>query len=242
LHGSTVATNAILEGKGATTGLLTTAGFQYALEIGRHDILRRANLYAWIKPARPVPPRRIRKAKKRLLPDGTIDTPLDAATCRDVARQLCNMGVETIAIVFLHTYTNPVHKQQATASVQAMCPQIQIFLSSYALPVFLEYERTMATVLNASLQPLVSRYISRLATSLHTHGLQAPLLIIQSDGGIWGPQTAAQQPAHLALWGPAAGTIGASSIGRLAATLRPFRSTWGAPAPMFASSGRVVRP
>src|SRR5262245_33350444 len=153
-HGSTVATNAILEGKGATTGLLTTAGFRYVLEIGRHDVPRRANLYAWVKPPRPVPPRRILEVTERVLLDGVIDTPLDTAECRAVAQQLCDLRVEAIAIVFLHAYANPTHEQQAAAIVQAACPQVPISLSSDVLPVFREYERAMATVLNASLQPL----------------------------------------------------------------------------------------
>lgn len=108
-HGSTIATNAILEGKGATIGMLTTAGFQSVLEIGRHDVPRHANLYAWIKPQRPVPPRRILEVKERLLLDGTVETPLDEASCRDVAYQLQTMGVEAVAIVFLHAYANPAH-------------------------------------------------------------------------------------------------------------------------------------
>jgi N-methylhydantoinase A len=215
-HGSTVATNAILEGKGAKTGMITTAGFRYVLEIGRHDIPRRANLYAWVKPPRPVPPRRILEVKERVLLDGTIDTPLDLAMCHDVARQLRAMDVEAIAIVLLHAYANPTHEQQAAAIVQAECPQVQISLSSDVLPVFREYERAMATVLNAALQPLAGRYVSRLETGLRTLGVQAPLLIMKSNGGVYGPQTAAQQPVHLALSGPAAGAIGASAIGRLA--------------------------
>jgi N-methylhydantoinase A len=215
-HGSTVATNAILEGKGAKTGMITTAGFQYVLEIGRHDIPRRSNLYAWVKPPRPVPPRRILEVKERVLLDGTIDTPLDLAMCHDVARQLRAMDVEAIAIVLLYAYANPTHEQQAAAIVQAECPQVQISLSSDVLPVFREYERAMATVLNAVLQPLAGRYVSRLETGLRTLGVQAPLLIMKSNGGVYGPQTAAQQPVHLALSGPAAGAIGASAIGRLA--------------------------
>jgi N-methylhydantoinase A len=186
------------------------------LEIGRHDIPRRANLYAWVKPPRPVPPRRILEVKERVLLDGTIDTPLDLAMCHDVARQLRAMDVEAIAIVLLHAYANPTHEQQAAAIVQAECPQVQISLSSDVLPVFREYERAMATVLNAALQPLAGRYVSRLETGLWTLGVQAPLLIMKSNGGVYGPQTAAQQPVHLALSGPAAGAIGASAIGRLA--------------------------
>lgn len=214
-HGSTVATNAILEGKGATTGLLTTAGFKYVLEIGRHDIPRRANLFAWVKPKRPVPPRRILEVQERVLLDGTIAIPLDAAGCCEAARQLHAMGVEAIAIVFLHAYANPEHEQQAAAIVRQECPQAQISLSSEVLPVFREYERAMATVLNAALQPLVGRYISQLEAGLQARGLRAPLLIIQSNGGVCGPQIAAQQPVHLTLSGPAAGAIGASATARL---------------------------
>src|SRR2546428_1968798 len=102
LHGSTVATNTILEGKGASTGMLTTEGFKYVLEIGRHDIPRCANLYAWVKPTRPVPPRRILEVRERVLLDGTADTPLDEAGCRNMARQLRAMGAEAGAAAVLH--------------------------------------------------------------------------------------------------------------------------------------------
>jgi N-methylhydantoinase A len=215
-HGSTVATNAILEGKGATIGMITTAGFQSVLEIGRHDVPRRANLYAWIKPQRPVPPRRILEVKERIWLDGTVEIPLDQDGCRAVAQDLQDMGVEAVAIVFLHAYANPVHEQEAARIVQQVCPQLPISLSSTVLPVFREYERAMATVLNASLQPLVSRYIGRLESGLQERGVRSPLFIMQSNGGIFGPQTAAQQPVHLALSGPAAGAIGASAVGQLA--------------------------
>jgi N-methylhydantoinase A len=214
-HGSTVATNAILEGKGAKTGMLTTAGFQSVLEIGRHDIPRRANLYAWVKPARPVPPRRIMEVQERLLLDGSVATPLHAAGCREAAQQLCDMGVEAIAIVFLHAYANPAHEQQAAAIMQDVCPHLPLSLSSTVLPVFREYERAMATVLNASLQPLVSRYVSQLESGLRTRGIGGPLLIMQSNGGVFSPHAAAQQPVHMALSGPAAGALGAGAIARL---------------------------
>ena len=216
-HGSTVATNAILEGKGAKIGMLTTSGFKSVLEIGRHDVPRQANLYAWIKPQRPVPPRRILEVRERLLLDGTVETPLDAEACRDAAGALQAMDVEAIAIVFLHAYANPVHEREAAALVQAVCPDVPVSLSSEVLPVFREYERAMATVLNAVLQPLVSRYIGRLEDGLRQQGIQSPLFIMKSNGGIFGPQAATQQPVHLTLSGPAAGAIGASTIGRLAA-------------------------
>src|SRR2546423_8347308 len=138
LHGSTVATNTILEGKGASTGLLTTEGFKYTLEIGRHDIPRRANLYAWVKPTRPVPPRRILEVRERVLLDGTIDTPLDEPGCRAPAQRLRDLGVEAVAVVFLYAYANPVHEQRAAAIVQEEAPQVHVCLSSDVLPVFRE--------------------------------------------------------------------------------------------------------
>jgi N-methylhydantoinase A len=216
LHGSTVATNTILEGKGASTGMITTEGFKYVLEIGRHDIPRRANLYAWVKPVRPVPPRRILEVRERVLLDGTIDTPLDEAGCREVARCLRAMGVEAVAVVFLYSYANPDHERCAAAIVQEEAPQVHVCLSSDVLPVFREYERAMATVLNAYVQPVVSRYIGKLESGLHTRGLQGPLLIMASNGGVFGPQTAARQAVHMALSGPAAGAIGAGYVGQLA--------------------------
>src|SRR4029450_6671020 len=209
-------TNTTLERHGATTGLLTTAGFKYVLEIGRHDIPRRANLYAWVKPPRPVPPRRILEVRERVLLDGTIDMPLDEGGCREMARRLRTMGVEAVAIVFLYAYANTAHEQRAATIVQDEIPQVQVSLSSDVLPVFREYERAMATVLNAYVQPAVSRYMGKLESGLRTRGLQGPLLIMASNGGVFGPQTAAQQAVHMTLSGPAAGAIGASYVGQLA--------------------------
>jgi N-methylhydantoinase A len=216
LHGSTVATNTILEGKGASTGMLTTEGFKHVLEIGRHDIPRRANLYAWVKPSRPVPPRRILEVRERVLLGGTIDIPLDETSCRAMAQRLRAMGVEAVAIVFLYAYANAAHERRAAAIVHEEAPQVQVSLSSDVLPVFREYERAMATVLNAYVQPVVSRYIGKLESGLRTRGLQGPLLIMASNGGVFGPQSAAQRAVHMALSGPAAGAIGASYVGRLA--------------------------
>ncbi len=216
-HGSTVATNAILEGKGARTAMLTTAGFQSVLEIARHDVPRQANLYAWIKPSRPVPPRRIFEVRERIWLDGSVELPLDVEGCREVAQHLREDQVDAVAIVFLHAYANDQHEQEAAAIVEAACPGVPVSLSSQVLPVFREYERAMATVLNVSLQPLVSRYIDKLETGLtQSHGIRSPLLIMQSNGGVCGPQTAARLPVHLALSGPAAGAIGASAVSQLA--------------------------
>ena len=113
LHGSTVATNAILEGRGARTGMLVTDGFKYVLAIGRAEIPRRANLFAWAKPKRPVPPRLIAEVPERVLLDGTVARALDEGGCRAAARALGAAGVEAVAIVFLHAWANPAHERRA---------------------------------------------------------------------------------------------------------------------------------
>ena len=161
-HGSTVATNAILEGRGARTGMLVTDGFKYVLEIGRAEIPRRENLFAWVKPKRPVPPRLILEVPERIRLDGTVERALDEDGCRAAARALGAAGVEAVAIVFLHAWANPAHERRARELVRAELPGVTVSLSSDVLPVFREYERSMATVLNARVQPLVGRYIARI--------------------------------------------------------------------------------
>lgn len=213
-HGSTVATNAILEGKGARTGMLVTAGFKYVLEIGRHQIPRKEHLYAWVKPKRPVPPRLICEVPERVLLDGSVDRPLDENACREGAQRLKALGVEAVAIVFLHSYANTGHERRAAGIVNEVFPQAEVAISSDVLPVFREYERSMTTVLNACIQPLVGRYVGELARGLQARGIAAPLLVMKSNGGVFGPEVAARQPVNMALSGPAAGTIGASSVAR----------------------------
>ncbi|HEU4366818.1 MAG TPA: hydantoinase/oxoprolinase N-terminal domain-containing protein, partial [Methylomirabilota bacterium] len=158
LHGTTTATNAILESKGAATGLLTTAGFRYVLEIGRHDIPRRANMFAWVKPARPVPPELIFEIDGRVTVDGQELAPLDEAGVRAAARRLRQAGVGSVAVCFLHSYANAAHERRAGALLLEEHPGCAVSLSSEVLPVFREFERSMGTVLNAYVQPLVGRY------------------------------------------------------------------------------------
>jgi N-methylhydantoinase A len=215
-HGSTVATNAVLESKGAKTGMLVTAGFRYVLEIGRHEIPRKENLFVWKKPKRPVPPRLILEVPERVLVDGRVAQPLDEAACREAARRLRRLGVEAVAIVFLHSYANPAHERRAAAIVAEEFPAAAISISSDVLPEFREYERSMATALNASVQPLVANYIGRIATGLSEREVAAPLLIMKSNGGVAGPAQASRQAIHMALSGPAAGAIGAGFVARLA--------------------------
>ncbi|MDP6709324.1 MAG: hydantoinase/oxoprolinase family protein [Alphaproteobacteria bacterium] len=215
-HGSTVATNAILENKGAKTGMLVSDGFKYVLEIGRAEVPRKANLYAWVKPKRPVPPRLIQEVPERVRLDGQVTTPLSEEACRQAARRLAAFGVEAVAVLFLHSYANPAHERRASEILAEELPGVEIALSSEVLPVFREYERGMATALNAAVQPLVGRYIGRLAAGLEDRGIEAPLRVMKSNGGIFSPEQAARQSIHMALSGPAAGVRGAARVAGLA--------------------------
>jgi N-methylhydantoinase A len=216
LHGTTTATNAILEGKGAPTGLLTTAGFRDVLEIGRHDIPRRANMFAWVKPARPVSPELIFEIAGRVTVDGEELEPLDEPAVRAAARRLRQAGVDSIAVCFLHSYANPAHEQRARARLLEKHPGAAVSLSSEVLPVFREFERSMGTVLNAYVQPLVGRYVARLVGELRPRGIETPLSIMKSNGGVIGADVVRTQAIHTALSGPAAGVIGARRIGEAA--------------------------
>ncbi len=212
LHGSTVATNAVLEGKGARTGMITTAGFKYVLEIGRHEIPRKENLFGWLKPKRPIAPRYIMEVAERVRVDGSIETSLDEDACRTAARRLKSLGVEAVAIVFLHSYANRTHEERAAEIVAEEFPEAEVSLSSTVLPVFREYERAMATALNAFVQRLVARYVGRLEMGLRQRDVVAPLLIMRSNGGVFGPVEASRRALDMALSGPAAGVIGAGHV------------------------------
>src|SRR5256714_2064773 len=142
LHGTTTATNAILERKGALTGLLTTSGFRYVLEIGRHDIPRRENMFAWVKPPRPVPPELIFEIGGRVTVDGEELEPLDESGVHAAARRLREAGVDSVAACFLHSYANPAHERRAAALLAEEHPGCAVSLSSEVLPVFREFERS----------------------------------------------------------------------------------------------------
>jgi len=212
LHGTTVATNMILEGKGAKAALVTTAGFRHVLSIGRQDIPRKANLYAWIKPERPVPPSRVFEVEERVGPGGHVLTPLDDASARAAAEACRNLGVESVAICLLHSFANPAHEQRVAAIFREMLPGVSVTASVDVLPVAREYERSLATVLNAVVMPGVSTYVGRLERRLTEEEVSAPLLLMQSNGGVAGAPVIRRVPALTALSGPAAGVVGARDV------------------------------
>jgi len=216
VHGTTVATNLILEDKGALAGLLTTAGFRHVLEIGRHDVPRKSSMYSWVKPRRPVPPERIHEIGGMLAEDGSELQALDEAAVRHAARHLRKQGVHAVAICFLHSYANPAHELRARQIMLDVWPDAQVSLSSEVMPVFREYERTMTTILNAYVMPAVSSYVGRLEARLAENAISSPLLLMKSSGGVTGAQTIRKEPVQTALSGPAAGVVGCQFIGGVA--------------------------
>jgi len=212
LHGTTVATNMILEGKGARTALVTTLGFRHVLAIGRQDIPRHANYLAWIKPARPVPASRVLEVRERIGAGGVVIEPLDEASVKAAAAACRALGVEAVAVCLLHSFANPAHEQRVAEILRDALPGIAVTASTDVLPVVREYERSLATVLNAVVMPGVSTYVSRLEDRLVEEKVSAPLLFMQSNGGVAGGATIRRAPALTALSGPAAGVVGARDV------------------------------
>jgi N-methylhydantoinase A len=213
LHGTTIATNLILEHKGAPAALITTEGFKYVLEIGRQDVPRRSSLFRWIKPKRPVAPEHIYEIGGRLGPDGDEIATLDEAAIRAAAAQIKAAGISAVAIVFLHSYANATHERRAAAIVAQEHPGALVSISSDVLPVFREYERSMTTILNVSVMPVVSAYVERLDCRVAEQGISAPLMLMKSSGGVTSARMAREHPVETALSGPAAGVVGATFVG-----------------------------
>src|SRR5882757_210598 len=212
LHGTTVATNMILEGKGARTALVTTAGFRHVLEIGRQDIPRRVNLYAWVKPKRPVPASRVLEVRERVAAGGAVLEPLDEASVQVAAEALLGMKVDAVAVCLLHAFANPAHERRVAELLREALPGVAVTASSDVLPVVREYERSLATILNAQVMPGVATYVRRLEQRLEDAGIAAPLLLMQSNGGVAGAGTIRRAPALTVLSGPAAGVVGARDV------------------------------
>jgi N-methylhydantoinase A len=212
-HGSTVATNAVLEGKGSRMGLLTTLGFGDVLEIGRAYIPGIfTNYLTWEKPERLVPRERVREVPERLAVDGSVVRPLDEAAARAAVAALLEQDVEAIAISLLHSYVDPSHERRVEELVREAAPGLFVSRSSAVLPEYREYERTMTTVLNAYVMPAVARYLDGIRRGLGERGLTQEVAIVRSDAGVMSLPAALERPVNTVLSGPAGGVLGASAV------------------------------
>lgn len=210
VHGMTVATNALLERRGAVTALLTTAGFADALVIGRQNRPHLYQLYQQSPPLLAGDALRL-EVDERLDAAGSVLRPLDERPLAAVAQQLRSGGAESLAVVFLFAYRNPAHEQRAAELLHGLLPELPISLSSEVLPEYREYERTATTLINAYVQPLVARYLARLEQALAGAPVRA-LRIMQSNGGVIDLRQAASHAARLVLSGPAGGAVGAFAV------------------------------
>lgn len=210
VHGTTAGTNALLERKGAKTGVITTAGLKDVLEMRRRDRPRTWGLRGDFEP---VVSRNLRlEVHERTLADGTVREAVDLDAVCAAARQLLEEGCDAVAVLFANAYANPDNELQAVAAVRAIWPNPHVSASSEILPEIREFERFSTTSLNAYLQPEVSGYINRLDYALKGAGFAGEFMIVQSNGGVMDTATACRLPVRTALSGPAAGVIAAGHI------------------------------
>lgn len=214
-HGTTVATNMIIERRGVPTGLITTKGFRDVLAIGRQT---RPALYdmAVRKPDPLVERYRRREVDERLTADGDALRALDEQELDGVLDELAKTGIESVAISFLHSYRNPAHEQQAARLIAKRLPGVYVSVSSNVLPEFREYERTSTTVLNAYVGPKMANYFDHLNNKLGKLGIPVSPMTIHSNGGLLSIDSAKRLPVTTCLSGPAAGVIGAAMVGAAA--------------------------
>jgi N-methylhydantoinase A len=213
LHATTIATNAILERKGSRTALLTTAGFRDILLIGRQKRYDTNNLHI-DKPKPLVRRADIFEVPERLAADGTVLQALDETQAAAIAERVAAGGYDSIAVVFLHAYANPVHEQRMADALAARLQGVRVSLSSVIAPKYREYERTSTTVANAYVAPLVDDYLSALTGSLRQLGIGAEMSIMQSNGGVVSVELARTYPIRIVESGPAAGVLMCAEVGR----------------------------
>jgi N-methylhydantoinase A len=214
-HGTTVATNIVVERRGACTGLLTTRGFRDVLELGRQA---RPSIYDYRvqKPPPLVPRDRRFEVKERIGPEGEVLVPLDEESLESAVRSLCEAGVESVAICFLHSYRAPEHERRARAAVERRLPGVFVSVSSEILPEFREFERLSTTAVNAFIGPRMGRYLEQFKVRVRGLGITADPYTIHSNGGLMSVETVRNCPVRTCVSGPAAGVVGAAEIGRVA--------------------------
>src|SRR5262245_25885804 len=213
VHGTTLVTNAVIERKGARTALLTTQGFRDSIEIGREQ---RYDLYdLMLEHPRPLVPRYLRfDVPQRTLADGSTLQELDEAYVERLARELAESGIEAVAIVFLHSFTNPEAERLARAAVQRAAPNLRVSISSEVVPEIREFERASTTIANVYVQARVERYLRELEARLQRLDCTGRLFLMLSSGGIATVDTAVRYPVRLLESGPAGGALAATAYGQ----------------------------
>jgi N-methylhydantoinase A len=213
IHGTTLATNAIIERKGAKTALVTTKGFRDTIEIRHENRFEQYDVNIDLPP--PLVPRRLRRVvPERIDARGRVVTPLDEAAVTALAGELAADGIESVAIGFLHSFTNPAHEQRTRDILAARLPAVTFTLSSEVSPEMREYERFSTACANAYVQPMMGRYLANLEALLHAEGIGCPLYLMLSGGGLTTVETAIRFPVRLVESGPAGGAIFASHLAR----------------------------
>ena len=215
LHGTTVATNAVLEGKGARVGLITTDGYRHVMQIARSYVP--GGLAAWIIWPKPTPLAALEDTvtvKGRMNAAGEEVRPLDEAEARAALTQLRDQGVEAITVSFINAYVNGAHEKRVGALAREIMRGVPVSLSHEVLPEMQEYERTLTTVANAAVRPVVSKYISNLRDKLAAKGMNGKLSLLRSDGGLMSAQKAEEHPVNILMSGPAGGVTGALWVAR----------------------------
>jgi N-methylhydantoinase A len=215
LHGTTVATNAVLEGKGARVGLLTTKGFEYVLHLAKS--WTPGPLFGWIVMDKPTPLATLgdtRGISERVTAQGQVVDALDEADAIRQVDSLCTSGIEALTISLMHSYANSDHERRLRNIVAERHPNIPVSLSSDILPEFREYDRTITTVMNDYVRPIMTRYLSRIEDRLKKNGVNAHLHIVRSDGGLMSARDAADRPVHTVLSGPAGGVTATAMVSK----------------------------
>lgn len=215
LHGTTVATNAVLEGKGARVGLLTTEGYRHIMQIARSFVP--GGLAAWIIWPKPQPLAALEDTvtvKGRMDADGNEFRPLDEDSARNALTKLKKQGVEAITVSLINAYVNGDHERRVGELAAEILPGLPVSLSHVVLPEMQEYERTLTTVANAAVRPVVSKYISSLRHKLAEKGFSGRLSLLRSDGGLMTSNKAEEHPVSILMSGPAGGVTGAVWVGK----------------------------
>ena len=228
-HGTTVATNQLLEGKVDRLGFITNTGYEAMLEIARQSVPDGyGNSYFWVKPPRIVPRDLVKGVEGRLGVDGHEVRPFDEEGARVVARWFRAQGVDTLGVCFLHSYANPEHEELMRAVLLEEHPDAVVSLSSQVLREYREYERAMTTLVDAAVKPRLSAYVSNIKARLTSYDdREVPFYVMKSNGGVLSADEVVHQPITTVLSGPAAGALGAALIGKVAGFDRVLTSDGG---------------